>query len=701
SLSGEVPKRKEEYLNFLEHQSKINFDSNLSYWKERLGNSSPEPLIPFLTVGKKTQSYGEHISKSEGIKVWNNLATKDLTKNQFVFGAWMSFAATAFQKKQLSCGIVNSLRDGQLDEEVGMLIQTLPFSVEVNLEETFSNVAQQFKKQLIDDNNHKDIPLSKLDGVNLNLDSLFVFENYPIDESLTSNSLIKIGDFNEKTGAKWTLICYPEEDGIKVRVLYQKDFYCREYVEQLIERFSEFIKNVDWDHSISENSKNLTKQPINKGKTTPIKRSENLYDHFFQRTSVSFVTGTNHLNFGDLSKEIEELSIELLKLGLSANESVGIDVKSTQHFINSVLSIWKVGGVPCSVDYRYPAQRKSFIWENANCRFILTEKDNQLTIEKTNTNQKLQSENASFILHTSGSTGIPKGVIQTKDCLIELAHWTANELELTSNDRLLALSSFGFDASYHELILWLELSATIIEMPYELRQDIQEIRKVIVTQQVTLAWIPARMLNTILDTDPTYFDECDSLKQIVTTGEALIIGDSLKNWVDRKNIRLFNFYGPTETHVVTAKVVDKSNISKIPDIGFPLTNACIGLFDANGNEIPSGLVGEIWISGPYLAEGYLNDVTLTHEKFVNKNGIRWYKSGDSGWIGNDGRIEYLGRLDNQIKIRGFRVEPFEVESILHSVNGIEQAAIAIDNSDEIKLIAFWTGSKMLDQEFRK
>ena len=701
SLSGEVPKRKEEYLNFLQNQSKINFDSNLTYWKERLKNSSPEPLVPFLTVGEKTQSYGEHFAKIDGIKDWNNLATKDLTKNQFVFAAWMSFVGFAFQKNQLSCGRVNSLRDGQLDDEVGMLIQTLPFSFEFNLEETFSNVAQQFKKQLIEDNNHRDIPLSQLDGINLNLDSLFVFENYPIDKSLTENSLIKIGNFNEKTGAKWTFICYPEDDGIKLRVLYQKDFYHQEYVEQLIERFSEFIKNLEWNNPIKENSKNITKQLINVGKALTIHSTKNLFDHFDRKTSSSLIQGTNHLNFGDLSNEIEELSNELLKLGLSANESVGIDVKSTRHFINSVLTIWEIGAVPCSVDYRYPEQRKSFIWQNASCRFVLKEKDNQLIIEKTDSIQKAQSENASFILHTSGSTGIPKGVIQTKDCLIHLAHWTANELGLTSNDRILALSSFGFDASYHEIILWLELGATIVEMPYENRQDIHEIRKVINEQKVTLAWIPARMLNTILDTDPTYFDECISLKQIVTTGEALIVGDSLKKWVERKDIRLFNFYGPTETHVVTAKVVGKGNISKIPDIGYPLTNAGIGLYDQNGNEIPKGLVGEIWISGPYLAYGYLNDISLTNEKFVFKDGIRWYKSGDSGWIGNDGRIEYLGRLDNQIKIRGFRVEPFEVESILHSVEGIEQAAIAVDYSNEIKLIAFWTGKKMSDNEFRK
>jgi amino acid adenylation domain-containing protein len=701
SLSGEKPQRKEAYLNFLFNQSNNNLDSTIGYWKNRLKNNSSEPLIPFLSIGEKTKDYGEHTSKIERINLWNGLSSHDLTQNQFVFAAWLAFVGVAFQKNSLSFGRVNSLRDGMLDDEVGMLIQTLPFSCEINLDETFKNVALELKSHLIEDNKHREIPLAQLDGINLNLDSLFVFENYPIDQSITEELPIKIGDFKEKTGAKWTFICYPEENGIKLRVLYQKDFYHQEYVEHIIGRFAEFITRLDWNDSLSSHSKYISKQSANSGEIVQIHSSENLFNHFLRKSTSSFIQEGNALSHEFITKEVEELTRNLIELGLTKNESVGIDVKSTKHFIVSVLSIWKIGAVPCSVDFRYPGQRKSFIWQNASCRFVLTENDGKLEIEQNEHQSKSQPENASFILHTSGSTGTPKGVIQTKDCLVHLAHWTANHLGLSSTDRILALSSFGFDASYHELILWIELGATLVEMPYENRQDIHEIRKVINEQKVTLAWIPARMLNTILDTDPTYFDECISLKQIVTTGEALIVGDSLKKWVERKDIRLFNFYGPTETHVVTARVVDKSNISKIPDIGYPLTNAGIGLYDQNGNEIPKGLVGEIWISGPYLAYGYLNDISLTNEKFVFKDGIRWYKSGDSGWTGNDGRIEYLGRLDNQIKIRGFRVEPFEVESILHSVAGIEQAAIAIDRLDEIKLIAFWTGKKMSDSEFRK
>jgi amino acid adenylation domain-containing protein len=700
SLKGETIELRDSYLDFL-YSFKDKKNSNEAYWKSRLENCSKDPLIPYLTVGKKTEEYGEILVEIAEIPLWKKLPELGLTQHNFVFSAWLAFVNSAFKNNELNIGNVISLREGNLDEEVGMLIQTLPFYIANDNDESFSNFATRVKNQLIEDNRNKEFSYNALEGINLNLDHIFVFENYPIDETVSVNSAISIGKFKERTAAKWTLICYPTQNGIKVRTLFQGNFYKTEYVAKILNRFSEFIKNLVWEESISSSINSISKWQSIYGKEKFLSQAENLFCHFTTNSGFKIINDKSEFSQMDIQSETERITTKLLELGLSKNEAVGIDLKSVSNFVIAVMSIWKLNAVPCSVDYRYPEQRKSFIWKNASCRFVLVEKEGELYIESLEHSKTEQPKNASFILHTSGSTGIPKGVIQTKDCLIHLANWTATELGLTKEDKILALSSFGFDASYHEIILWLSLGATLVEIPYESRQDIQEIRNCIIDKQISLAWIPARLLNSILDIDPNYFDECHSLKQLVTTGESLIIGDALKNWVANKNIRLFNFYGPTETHVVTAKIVDKHNITKIPDIGQPINNATICLLDAKGNSVPKGLIGEIWISGPYLAEGYLNDPELSKQKFILKNGCRWYKSGDLGWIDENGYIEYLGRLDDQIKIRGFRIEPFEVESLLHNVEGIEQVAIAVDKNEDIKLIAFWTGKKMSDNEFRK
>lgn len=699
SINGKVPQKQETYLNYLSSQKK-NTPENINYWQNRLKGCSQEPLIPYLTIGSESAEYGEYIVNVTDIMLWDELNIHSLTQNHFVFSAWLAFIAAAFNKDNLSTGRVNSLREDALEDEVGMLIQTLPFPIKIDPYETFLSFSKQVKSNLIDDNNHNEIPISALDGVTFKLDAIFVFENYPIDISLTKNSLIKIGDVKEKTGAKLTLICYPEKKGVKLRILFQQKFYPQEYIEQITERFSEFISKISWNDSLEIIAKSMEKQFPLKGSTKSLELKDNLFSHFFKKQGISIANEIDEKMHDWINSEVLLFADRLSKLGLQKNEAVGIDVKSTKHFVISLLAIWKLGAVPCSVDNRYPKQRKQFIWKNASCRFIFNEKNEDLVIDVSEQMPFFHAENASFILHTSGSTGEPKGVIQSKDCLKHLANWTANELNLTKNERILALSSFGFDASFHELILWMELGATLIEMPTDKKQDIHEIRRVIINQAVTLAWIPAIMLNSILETDPQFFDDCKSLKQLVTTGEALIVSEALKKWVQQKNIRLFNFYGPTETHVVTAKVVNQKNISKTPDIGFPITNATIGLFDQFGNPSPKGLMGEIWISGPYLAQGYLNDEALNNEKFVIHDDKRWYKSGDLGWISKNEKIEYLGRLDNQIKIRGFRVEPFEVESILNKIDGISQATIIVDRTDHIKLMAFWTGKKMSDNEFR-
>jgi len=699
SINGKIPQKQETYFNYLSSQ-KNNTPENINYWQSRLKECLQEPLIPFLTIGNESAEYGEYILNVTDIMLWDELNTHNLTQNHFVFSAWLAFIAVAFNKNTLSTGRVNSLREEALEDEVGMLIQTLPFPIKIDSKDTFSFISDQVKTHLIDDNNHHEIPISLLDGVTFNLDAIFVFENYPIDKNLTNDSLIKIGDVKEKTGAKLTLICYPEKKGIKLRLLFQQKLYPPEYIEQITKRFSEFIREISWNDSLEIIAKSTEKQFPLQGNTKSLELNNNLFAHFFKKQGVSLVNEMDEKMYDWLSQEVITFADHLSKLGLLQNEAVGIDVKSTKHFVISLLAIWKLGAIPCSVDNRYPEQRKQFIWKNASCRFIFNEKNEDLVIDVSEQMPFFHAENASFILHTSGSTGEPKGVIQSKDCLIHLANWTANELSLTKNERILALSSFGFDASYHELILWLELGATLIEMPSDKKQDIQEIRRVIINQAVTLAWIPAIMLNSILETDPHFFDECNSLKQLVTTGEALVIGEALQKWVQQKNIRLFNFYGPTETHVVTAKVVNQNNISKTPNIGFPISNATIGLFDQFGNPSPKGLMGEIWISGPYLAQGYLNDEALNNQKFVIYDEKRWYKSGDLGWISKNEKIEYLGRLDHQIKIRGFRVEPFEVESILHKIIGISQATIIVDRIGQIRLIAFWTGQKMTDNEFR-
>ncbi len=700
SLNHQALTKQENFLYYLyEWKEQEKSEVKANYWKNRCLHSHSDILIPFCS-SEDIHENNEFVLEIELNPIINDLKSQDLTYHQWIFSAWLAFLSTVFQKRNITLGNVVSLREEGLENEVGMLIQTLPFIVEVNPELDFLTFAIHVKNLLIQDYENKPFYFDDLDKSKINLDTLFVFENYPIDNSIFDKFLLKIEKIQEKTAAKWTIIFYPNPEKLKIRVLFDNRYYSKDYVQSVLHRFDEFIQSIAWDKSLREIKNSLSQQPFLEGKSSSVLTSENLFIHFTRNSNIKIQKELISMDYYQIMEKVNEIANQFLAEGVLKNEAIGIEVQSTVHFVIAVLSIWKVNAVPCSVDYQYPQSRKLFIWKNASCRWIIQENNHQLQIKRNHETPYQHAEKSAFILHTSGSTGSPKGVIQTYDCLIHLAHWTSTQLDLNADEKILALSSYGFDASYHEMILWLSLGATYVEMPYELRQDIHQIKNYILNYQITLAWIPAKLLNAILDIDPFYFEECISLKQIVTTGEALIINSNLKNWILRKNIKLFNFYGPTETHVVTAKIIDKNNISTIPDIGKPIYNAVVGIFDQNQEKVPAGLIGEIYIAGPYLAHQYLNDKKLTNQKFFTQNNIRWYKTGDLGRVKNDGNLQYLGRIDDQIKIRGFRVEPFEVETLLHQVEGIQQATIVVHKQQDTQLIAFWIGTPMNDIEFR-
>jgi len=258
---------------------------------------------------------------------------------------------------------------------------------------------------------------------------------------------------------------------------------------------------------------------------------------------------------------------------------------------------------------------------------------------------------------------------------LNLIQWNRSSFGMSDQDVILQLSSFGFDASFHEVLLALSLGGTLVEVPLESRLDIHQIKIAIELHQATQAWIPARLLNAVLEADPAYFDGCTSLKRIVTTGEALILSNGLKAFVRRSEVSLLNYYGPTETHVVTSLEITGANLRTQPPIGTVLDNTRIQLMDTQGRPVFQGLPGEIWVAGDPVAIGYHEEEDQNAAAFSTFEEERWYKTGDWGYVGTHGFLEFIGRRDSQLKIRGFRVEPLEVERTIAEIPEVSQCCV--------------------------
>ena len=693
ALKGMKLSYSDRFIRFL---CQAHLESKISNYWQKVGHLKQlESLIPDLPERNVSSSY---IKRSVIIKFNNQDIIKEwnLSEHSLTLGLWTAFNSLLFGRKEYCVGNVVSLRSTEDYETLGMYVRTLPFHDKFREDFTVETHLKHVFKLLQKDHAHMGEPLNHYVNADL-FDHLFVYENYPIDDELLSSGGVKVLDFKERTGASWTTIVYPRGNSYEFSVLFDTGTYAAHYVETILNHFSDWASRLSWSDSLSS-SLELIKRNEKSGENSYSYNNKSIIEILARKSSNNALVNNGDVwSYGDLWAEAEKLSLELQSYGHIKNEAVGMDLQSTINFTLSMLAVWIAGGVTCSVDRRYPKGRKEFIYNNAGVRFVFVSKDG-LKIEKRLKfkESKTIEAGASFILHTSGSGGEPKGVVQTHHCLLNLINWNKESFGLSSDERILQLSSFGFDASFHEILLTLSLGGTLIEIPLDSRLDIHEIKRYILSGKVTMAWIPARLLNAVLDTDPFFFDECDTLKRIVTTGEALVIGSELKELLHRKNIILLNYYGPTETHVVTASEVNNENVTTQPYIGKVLPNCEILLMDGNNEVSFDGLPGEIWVAGPNNALGYLNDPIQTSSKFVNFNKKKWYKTGDWAYCDDQDNFHFIGRKDDQVKIRGFRVEPLEVERMITDLQGVNQCCILIL---EQQVTCFYV-SDLSDEELR-
>ena len=659
---------------------------NEAYWKNRV-QPTDEVLIPFLPSKEKTVEYrkaNKHIEFN-----WEAVRGHSLTPNAYLLASWISFIGTLFSKKDIHFGNVVSLRDENKMNGLGMYVRTLPFDYSISHQhQDFSSFAQDIQRTFQKDNDHRNESINEFLN-QTHLSHLFVFENYPINNQILNEKGVEIGTFEERTGAPWTTIVYPNENGVEISVLYETSKYDPNYVSKILDHYETWATNLSFDSIISEGTTFLRKEKILKGITIDHPSKNIIQILLKEGNNPAIIKGKEIINYSTLWKDVYELTS---KLNLLMGQSVGIDVTTTSDFVISILATWVGGGVICPVDRRYPKERKKFIFENAAVSKIIESKGEKLEIKNGELNATQHSKNASFILHTSGSTGEPKGVVQTHDCLINLISWNIEEFGINSSDVILQLSSFGFDASIHEILLALAAGGTIVEVPQDDRLDIHKIKAQIISNNASIAWIPARLLNAVLEVSETFFEECVSLKKIVTTGEALFVGKELQKVLQTQDISLLNYYGPTETHVVSCNEV-KGPCSTQPPIGTVISNTEIALYQNNEIQF-EGLPAEMYVAGKNLAEGYLNDAQLTTNKFVFLEGKKYYKTGDYAYVDNHGLLNFVGRKDDQVKIRGFRVEPIEVENTLMKLKHVFGASVMFL---ENKLIAF-IKTKLLPEE---
>jgi amino acid adenylation domain-containing protein len=374
-----------------------------------------------------------------------------------------------------------------------------------------------------------------------------------------------------------------------------------------------------------------------------------------------------------------------------------------------MLAVLKAGAAYVPLDPAYPEERLRWMVAQAGARVLLIEdkfagrlsgiKTETVCLDRDRALVSQQStaslaaargpENLAYMIYTSGSSGMPKGVMVQHGSLMNLVAWHQQTYQLTPEDRAAQTAATGFDACTWEIWPYLASGASVHVVDPNTRSAPSQLVVWMEKTRITIAFLVTPLAEAVLV-------EIGKGKRLSHLRALLTGGDRLSSAPDaNSSFEFFNHYGPTENTVVATATRVEAGESRDPAIGRPITNTQSYVLDSNLQQAPIGGPGELYVSGEGLARGYLNHPELTAEKFlpnpfVAEPGARMYRTGDRARFRHDGNLEFLGRIDDQVKIRGFRVEPQEIEAALRQCGGIREAVVVAreDQNGQKRLVAY-------------
>lgn len=465
--------------------------------------------------------------------------------------------------------------------------------------------------------------------------------------------------------------------------------------------------------------------------------SVELVNHLFERQTqltpdlIAVRDESRELTYLELDAKANQLAHFLRERGVDGSAHVAVFMDRSVWMVVALLGIIKAGAAYVPIDPEFPPDRVSYMLKDSDSKMVLTQSS---LLSKLNFDflkeflcldrqfglidlcpkypPKLRpTPNQLFsILYTSGSTGWPKGVMNTHAGIVNRLQWMQAEYELTHDDRVLQKTPYTFDVSMWEFFWPLMTGSLLVMARPGGHKDPDYLVRTIRQQGITTLHFVPSMLNMFLQN--ANCSTCSSIKRVICSGEALTLDLQNLFFEQLPHVELHNLYGPTEASIDVTywHCQPNTQLDTVP-IGRPIANTKVYVVDPVGRLIPQGLVGELCLSGVCLAKGYLNNPELTASLFVHnaftteESYQRLYKTGDLVRYAPDGVIEYLGRKDTQVKIRGHRIEPGEIEAVIREIPEVQEAAVVAksDAPDSGKLLAFvllYPGHSFTASDFR-
>ena len=721
-----------DYINKqLEYEKSERFIKDKSYWMNRY-KSAPDVTVLKEKTSKEISTRAKRKTFVLPTKLTKKIYEHSKVNKVSIFSMYMTALAMYINrvrgKEELNLGTIFLNRSDKFEKNTtGMFVTTVPVALTINSNENFNEFSAKVISELMSIMRHQRYPFTLLQEEirkKFNMDDVL----YDIVVSYQNAKFIQNDDMEIST--RWhfnghqtnSLTIHINDRDTDGMLIVDYDYLEEEFYDKEIEFAHDNIIRLLW-HALDNSQKEITKiemvsekereKILNEFNNTKVSYSKEktldqvLYEQVEKTpNNIAAIYGDRSITYKELDEKSNKLAMKIREKGIGPDDIVGIMLYRSLEMIISIFAIIKAGAAYMPIDPDYPEDRIKYMIEDSKSKLLLTTSEiskkadgiEYIDVEDkqiyTGSNIKIEkkhnSRNLAYVIYTSGSTGKPKGAMIEHYSVINRINWMQNKYPMDESDVILQKTPYTFDVSVWEMFWWSFVGAKVCFLEPGGQKYPDKIIKVVKENKVTVMHFVPSMLNAFLEYIENYGedDELSTLKQVFASGEALTVNQvkRFNKFVNKKyGTKLSNLYGPTEATVDVSYYDCKTdNNFRVVPIGKPIDNIQLYILDKNYNVLPIGAAGELYIAGDGLARGYVNKPELTNEKFVDNPftpGTKMYKTGDLARWMSEGDIEYLGRIDHQIKIRGNRVELGEIETNIVSFYGIKESVV-IDRDDE-------------------
>lgn len=716
--------------------------AQLDHWRERLAGVPTTLQLPtdYARTGKR-RFLGDQVHftiQGKKLAAFKRFAhASEATLFQFLLAGYGLLLARYSGQDDLLIGAPVSGRSlPELEALIGFFSNTLLFRCNLQGEPSFQTYLQRLITEVRAASDNQDLPFQQLvehlvpnrnPSYSPLFQVLFAYQKKEHSNSLFEGLAVEPLTVNPATSkfdltlliddSPTALICYLEFD---------TDLFSKQTAQRMVVHFVRLLSAAIREPDKAVSDLNMLNETEHRAIARRAWAEQAVYSHRslvqdrFEALAeadpqaIAVVLDASKLTRAELDARANRWAHQLRQLGVRADDPVAVclEPKSFEVLI-ALLAIAKAGGCYVAVNDKYPKTRIIAMLNHCQPKVLLVHSptaprfdswqgkvlvmDQEPIVEDkpdTKPRQNVSSDNLSFMVYTSGSTGQPKGVAVPHRTLTNLANWQMAQAWNRPDLKVMQFSSTSFDASLQEMYFALSAGYPFVLSDEDTRYVPERLAAFIDKHRISVIHMPTAVFHQFAALSIPNDKRLKSLRVLFVAGERLLVGDSVRELMaPLKNCRLVNFYGPSETHGVSWLEMANNDLPADPSIGKIVQNSSIHVMDRFLQPVALGLPGELCLGGVCLARGYFGQPALTAERFVPHpfgDGERLYRCGDLGRYLDEGNIDYLGRTDFQVKIRGFRVEPGEVEHILSQHAAVKQATVValLDPSGERHLVAY-------------